>query len=109
MGVRGYYIQRQPASDSNWRLASSQSDSASPGSANLRRRSEMKYARKRIWSSDGPAGAPASGGITIFSCCEAAIFLPRGADFFWLVAARPGRGDLAGFTSGVDPPASRGA
>ena len=109
MGVRGYYIQRQPASDSNWRLASSQSDSASPGSADLRRRSEMKYARKRVWSSDGSAGAPASGGIVIFSCCGAAIFLPRGANFFRLVAARRGRGDLAGFTSEADAPASAGA
>src|SRR3954453_3084457 len=34
-------IQRR-ASASNWRFASSQSDSVSPGKANLRRRSEMK-------------------------------------------------------------------
>src|SRR4029434_850874 len=40
-------------SASNWRFASSQSDSASPASANLRRRSEMKYARRRIVSSEG--------------------------------------------------------
>ena len=34
-------VQRR-ASATNWRFASSQSDSLSPGKANLRRRSEMK-------------------------------------------------------------------
>ena len=100
--------QRELRSDCNCRFASSQSDSASPGSANLRRRSEMKYARKRIWSSDGSAGAAASGGIEILSCRGLAVFLPRDADFLELVAARRGRGALAGFTSGVDPSASVG-
>ena len=106
--IRGYCLltQRRPASETSWRFASSQSDSASPGSANLRRRSEMKYARKRICSSDGSAGTPASGGTEPFVFCAVAIFLSRIAGFFRFVAARRGRNALPGFTSAVDPAVS---
>jgi hypothetical protein len=45
------WLQRR-ASESNCRFASSQSDSASPGKENLRLRSEMKYAVRRMVSSE---------------------------------------------------------
>jgi hypothetical protein len=98
--------QRGPVSESNCRFASSQSDSASPGSANLRRRSEMKYARIRISSSDGPAIVPASGGIVAFAFCEDGLFLRTGPALFRLVGGRCALDDLLGFTFAVDPAAS---
>src|SRR6266446_6788651 len=98
--------QRGPVSERSCRLASSQSDSASPGNANLRRRSEMKYARKRICSSDGSAGPLASGEVEPFVLCAVAVFLSRVPGFFRLVAARRGRDALPGLTSAVDPAVS---
>ncbi len=74
-------------------MASSQSESASPGSPNLRRRSEMKYARRRICSSDAPAGVPASGGVEVFPFWATGLFLragpelPRFADVWRTVGA----------------------
>src|SRR5206468_3849463 len=83
--------QRGPGSERSCRFASSQSESASPGSANLRRRSEMKYARIRICSSNGSAAvAPASGGIETFAFRAVAPFLRAGAALFRFVDARRG-------------------
>ncbi len=42
LGYSRYFAQRGPDSDTSCRLASSQSELASPGNASLCRRSEMK-------------------------------------------------------------------
>jgi hypothetical protein len=77
-----FRVQRRPSA-SNCRLASSQSESASPDNANLRRRSEMKYARKRISSSEG------SPDVSVGSACgDAEIFVAAGLRDFLTAVAR---------------------
>lgn len=66
----------------------------------------MKYARKRICSSDGSASPLTSGEVEPFVFCAVAIFLSRVPGIFRLVAARRGRDGLPGFTSALDPAAS---
>jgi hypothetical protein len=76
-------VQRRPSA-SNCRLASIQSESASPDNANRRRRSEIKYARRRISSSEG------SPDVSVGSACgNAEIFVATGLrDFLTAVACR---------------------
>src|SRR5256714_8775063 len=93
-------MQRNPA-PSSCRFSSSQSESASPGKANLRRRSDIKYARRRIASSNGSDNPFAFGAMEIFA--------PAAVGCFRLVALPRGRDALLGFTFKDDPSASAGA
>jgi len=105
--VKGRSPHRRGDSESSCRLASSQSESASPGRANRRRRSEMKYARIRICSSNGSSVCPASGGIEGFAFAVVEPFWRVGPPGFRLVDAP--RGDVFFiFISESDPPASGG-
>ena len=74
-------------SDISCRLASIQSELASPGSASRWRLSEMKYARRRICSSLG-AGAVAEGLLLLLAFV--AFLAAFAGDFFARVAAFPG-------------------
>jgi len=99
--------QRGPDSERSCRLASSQSESASPGRANRRRRSEMKYARIRICSSNGSAVCPASGGIKSFAFAAVEPFWRVGPPVVRLVDA-PRSAFFLIFIPEGDPPASGG-
>jgi hypothetical protein len=87
--VAASQVQRR-ASANNWRFASSQSDSASPGNANLRRRSEMKYARRRIVSSASSTDSDGSvcGDAEICVDRTAVSFVTFGLRAFLAVVAR---------------------
>ena len=83
-------VQRR-LSASNCRLASSQSESASPDNASLRRRSEMKYARRRTSSSKGsPDGRVGSACGDAESCVVRPVlsFLAAGLRVFLTVLLR---------------------
>jgi len=65
----------------------------SPGKANLRRRSEMKYARRRTASSEGSPDTEATAGCADAEICAArsvASVVPLGARGFFAVVARLG-------------------
>ena len=98
---------RRSVSESSCRFASSQSDSASPDKPNLRRRSEMKYARSRIVSSGGSAPCPAPGDIETFVFAAVALFLGAAALFF-AVDVRRTAGVFFTIISACDPPVSGG-
>jgi len=65
----------------------------SPGNANLRRRSEMKYARRRTASSEGSSGTgvtSARGDGEMCAVCLLETFVPLGLRGVFAVATRGG-------------------